>query len=1417
MPSTPGRRPVASTTVAALLAGGFALTGLLVAAPAQAALDTRLFGVASTVVYRIDETSGVATALTGGTAFATNAAARQPASTLIYYTANAASAGVYAVGTYDVTSGATATLAGTVNAGLARLAFTPSGDLYGMNGTALYHIDPNNGSTLAQTTVTSVGGPGITGGGDIAFQADGTAYIVAGTSLYRMPAPYTTATYVGPTGGSAHPNLAFGSSGRLWTASPNTGTSANSDIGYLNPTTGAETNVSTVVGATFTDMASSPDRPPVITGGPAASNTGYVTAQTTDVSSYASDPDGDPITYVSASAGGAGSATVDSSGNVTFTPAAGFSGPATITYQIADGVGGFATGTYSVTVGDAAPAYSGAASNTAQSVARGTGTLSPLIASDPNTSDTLTYSIVTGSLPVGVTLNTATGAFSGSPTTVGSSSATIRVDDGQGMHADTVLAVTVTNQAPSYTGAGTNTAQTVAVGGSVTALAATDPNNDTLTYNRLTGALPPGITLNSNGTFSGTAGGRGTYTATIQVADGLGGTSSTTLAITVPNVAPVFTGAASNGSQTVVHGHPLTPLAATDANGDTLTYDVSGGVLPAGTTLNADGTWAGAPTALGTFNLTVRATDPTGAAVSRALTITVTNAAPVFTGAPSNTSQTVAHNTALTSIAATDADGDTVTYTVASGTLPTGVTLNANGSWAGTPSQVGTFPGIVIDAADAYGSTPHTLSITVTNAAPAFTSSTNNTAQTVARGATPAPVAATDANGDGITYSRTGGQLPPGVTINPDGTFSGSPTARGSFTATITATDAPYGATGTTVLTITVPDAPPAFTGAQGNTAQGLVRGEKPAPVHATDVDGDTVTYAVTGGTLPAGITLNPDGSFGGAATTDGSTTVTITADDGHGGTAPTTLTITVSAAGSPVLVPDSASTTYGTSVTTDVLGNDSDPHLYPLTVVAVGQPAHGATAIDAAGRVVYTPAAGFSGADSYTYTADNGQGGSGTATVSVNVTPKASADTASTDPTSGTVSIAVLGNDDGALLPGSLRIVTAPAHGTTTVSPSGVVTYTRTPGYVGGDSFTYEASDANGNTVTGTVSLTVAATPPAPTALATTGIGTASQSTRIVVPTGGSVTLLDPNGVATSVVAVPGEGTYALDPATGVVSFVPASGFTGKARGVTYRVSTVDGQSATAVYTATVTPGPVAPLPPTATQTSPAPAPAPGAPTPRVVAPALAVANGPRGTVPVSCKLSAGQIGSCTVTLYATVSGRQVAIGTGTTTVPAGRNVGSVTVDVTLNPVGKALAAVPGGTKVRAVAAVHQRGRTAPLPAQTTTRIVARTVIAPRPVFFDSTKYVIQKDDLRYLQTLRTQLAGVRSIDCDGYTDNEGTYSSGIVLGAHRADVVCTLLVKGTKITVHKVSHSESSPHATNRTEKGRALNRRTVIRLHY
>lgn len=145
------------------------------------------------------------------------------------------------------------------------------------------------------------------------------------------------------------------------------------------------------------------------------------------------------------------------------------------------------------------------------------------------------------------------------------------------------------------------------------------------------------------------------------------------------------------------------------------TFSVSSGALPTGLLLNpATGAITGSPTVAGTFNFTITATDAAGCLGSRpysiviaapgcpAITLTPATLPPGVTGTPYSQSVTGSGGT------------PPYTFAVASGALPTGLTLNpATGSISGVPLQPGLFSFTLraTDAGGCTGAAPYTVTI----------------------------------------------------------------------------------------------------------------------------------------------------------------------------------------------------------------------------------------------------------------------------------------------------------------------------------------------------------------------------------------------------------------------------------------------------------------------------------------------------------------------------------------------------------------------------------------------------------------------------------------------------------------------------------------------------------------------------------
>lgn len=152
-----------------------------------------------------------------------------------------------------------------------------------------------------------------------------------------------------------------------------------------------------------------------------------------------------------------------------------------------------------------------------------------------------------------------------------------------------------------------------------------------------------------------------------------------------------------------------------------------------------------------------------------------------------------------------------------------------------------------------------------------------------------------------------------------------------------------------------------------------------------------------------------------------------------------------------------------------------SDPDGDALAYSVVTQSAHGALS-GTAPSLTYTPVAGYSGPDSFTFKANDGKADSNVATVTITVAagnraPVATGQTVNVEKdTAKSVSLASADPDGDAL---TFAIVTNPTHGTLSgTAPD--VSYTPAPGYTGDDSFTFKANDGKLDSNIATISINV-------------------------------------------------------------------------------------------------------------------------------------------------------------------------------------------------------------------------------------------------------------------------------------------------------------------------------------------------------
>jgi hypothetical protein len=325
----------------------------------------------------------------------------------------------------------------------------------------------------------------------------------------------------------------------------------------------------------------------------------------------------------------------------------------------------------------------------------------------------------------------------------------------------------------------------------------------------------------------------------------------------------------------------------------------------------------------------------------------------------------------------------------------------------------------------------------------------------------------------------------------------------GAVVVTYTATDV-NGATASSVLTIVVSPldlspgpvpVPDAAVVAQDSSATTI-------DVLANDIDvagaGLTLGGVTVTSSLPAGahtvatsanqVQFTPVAGFAGIVV------ITYTAVDGDGNTADGVLTVTVSPLAlpvGPIAIPDVALLAQDAAPTDiDVVANDIDFAGGGLTLtgasVTSSLPAGLHTVAIAGNRVRFTPAAGFAGVVVVTYTARDIDNLTYNGVLSIQVTPAALAlppvalpDARTVSSSAGAVLIDVLANDvnpaGGSLTLTSVSILTQVPVGAGAVAIVGnQVQYTPTLLYSGAVLVTYEATDVNGNTTVGQLSLVV-------------------------------------------------------------------------------------------------------------------------------------------------------------------------------------------------------------------------------------------------------------------------------------------------------------------------------------------------------
>ncbi|WPH17451.1 tandem-95 repeat protein [Variovorax paradoxus] len=905
---------------------------------------------------------------------------------------------------------------------------------------------------------------------------------------------------------------------------------------------------------------------------------------------------GDTLTYTKGSDPSHGTVTVNPDGTYTYTPNPDFNGTDSFTVTVSDGHGGTTASTVTVTIDPVndAPVFvddGGTPVNTTDGYVFGydenrpAGTVLGTVRATDADSATVTYSILSGNDDGYFAIDPVTGEIS--LTAAGAAAFANDYEAGANAHAlvvgandgtvTTSIPVTLNEQninddptAPDDT---KTTNEDTPVSGQITG---SDADGDTLTYTKGSDPAHGTVTVNADGTYTYVPGANfnGTDSFTVTVNDGHGGTTTSTVNVTVVPVndlptVPDYT--KTTNEDTPVSGQVI----GTDVDGDTLTYikgtDPSHGTV----TVNADGTYTYIPGANfnGTDSFTVTVSDGHGGTTTSTVTVTIdpVNDAPVFVdggGTPVNTTtgyvfgydENRPAGTVLGTVRATDADSATITYSILSGNeqgyfaidpvtgaislTPAGAAAFVNDYEAGANAHA-----LVVGANDGTVTTniPVTLNEQNINDAPTvpdYTKTTNEDTPVSGQ------VTGSDVDGDTLTYTKGSDPAHGTVTVNADGTYTYVPGANfnGTDSFTVTVSDG-HGGTTTSTVTVTIDpvnDAPTVPDYTKTTNEDTPVSGQ----VTGSDADGDALTY--TKGSDPAHgtVTVNADGTYTytPSANFNGTDSFTVTVSDGHGGTTTSTVTVTVDPVNDAPVFVDGGGTPVNTTTgyvfgydenrpTGTVLGTvratDVDSATVTYSILSGNDdgyfaidPVTGAISLTAAGAAAFVNDY-EAGANAHSLVVGANDG---TVTTNIPVTlneqnvneaPTAPDDTKTTDedtPVSGQIVGSDLDGDTLTYTKGS-----NPSHGTVTVNADGTYTYVPGPNFNGTDSFTVTVSDGQGGTTTSTVNVTVNPVNDAPSATVTAPEAVSEGSLPGGIPAAGepplqstgTISIADPDSAA--------------------------------------------------------------------------------------------------------------------------------------------------------------------------------------------------------------------------------------------------------------------------------------------------------------
>jgi VCBS repeat-containing protein len=583
------------------------------------------------------------------------------------------------------------------------------------------------------------------------------------------------------------------------------------------------------------------------------------------------------------------------------------------------------------------------------------------------------------------------------------------------------------------------------------------------------------------------------------------------------------------------------------------------------------------------FNYTI--SDGTNSATTNVtVTVTAANDPPVASNDTFSTLEDVTLIIPASGILTNDVDVDSgvLTAVLVASTSQGSLTFNPNGSFSYTPNLnfngTDSFTYRARDGAINGNLATVTINVIPVNDVPVANNDSTNTLEDVS---VRIRVLAndTDVEGGPLAISTTSTTNGTAVISGSDVVFTPAPNYFGTVVFSYVVSDGTNSSTGNvTVIVASVNDAPPVAANNTYTTQEEVMLTVATPGVlgNDSDVDGDSFTALLVSGVTHGTLNFNANGSFNYTPDTNyaGSDSFTYRATDGMATGNVATVTINVTPVNdAPVARSDATNTLEDTSVTIDVLANDTDVDNDPLLITNTST-TNGTAAIKGGTAIVFTPATNFYGTVVFSYTISDGfytATSSVTVTViSVNDAPPVANDENYTVAEDALLTVAapgVLSNDtDADADPKTALLISSVSAGTLTFNTNGSFSYRPNTNFYGTDNFSYRATDgiAFGNLAI----VTITVTPVNDTPLLLNDVTNTLEDTSVTIPV--LVNDSDVEGTALIITGTSTTNGAAIVSGANIV-FTPATNFNGTAV-FSYTVS--DGtNSATANVTVAVIP----------------------------------------------------------------------------------------------------------------------------------------------------------------------------------------------------------------------------------------------------